>query len=191
MKKLNLIGQRYGRLVVKDLVGRTNWGIAQWRCICDCGIETVVLHNHLRDETTRSCGCLKLENNSGFRHGGYHTPEYTSFHAAKKRCTNTNAKQYADYGGRGIEFCFKSFEEFYAEVGPRPEPKFDYSLERIDNNGHYEKGNVRWATKIQQARNRRCDKCEILLARIAELESKILELSRHAVEPVNTLHLKY
>jgi hypothetical protein len=101
------------------------------------------------------------------------TPEWTSFHAAKKRCTNPKFKQFADYGGRGIEFRFKSFEEFFAEVGPRPEPKFKYSLERIDNNSHYEVGNVRWATKKQQARNRRCDKCELLLARIKELEARL------------------
>jgi hypothetical protein len=100
-----------------------------------------------------------------------YTPEWTSFHAAKKRCKPEFKAKYPDYGGRGIEFRFKSFEEFFAEVGPRPEPKFKYSLERIDNDGHYESGNVRWATKKQQARNRRCDKCQILLARIKELEA--------------------
>jgi len=103
------------------------------------------------------------------------TPEWNSFHAAKKRCTSSTSKSFADYGGRGIEFRFKSFEEFFAEVGPRPEPKFLYSLERIDNDGHYECGNVRWATKKQQARNRRCDKCQIFLARIKELEKRLAE----------------
>ena len=177
MRKLDLVGQTYGRLTVKALFGRDPRGIAKWLCICDCGIETIVMHNHLRKGETRSCGCLALElaKERNTTHGMSKTPEWTSYHGAKKRCNPKFIDKYPDYGGRGIEFRFKSFDEFFAEVGPRPEPKFDYSLERIDNNGHYEKGNIRWATKIQQARNRRCDKCEIFLARIAELERRLAE----------------
>ena len=177
MRFVDLSGLRVGRLLVKEMVGRGKAGQSIWKCLCDCGETAEVYYSHLRGKRpTQSCGCLlqsRWRSQAAIKHGGYRTPEYTSFHAAKKRCLNSNAKQYADYGGRGIEFRFKSFEEFYAEVGPRPEPKFEYSLERIDNNGHYEKGNVKWATKVQQARNRRCDKCEILLARIAELERRL------------------
>jgi hypothetical protein len=177
MNFIDLSGQRFGRLIVVDMVGRIKDGQSLWKCICDCGKEHLVVYCHLKSGDTRSCGCLasELAKERSTTHGMSYTPEWTSFHAAKKRCTNMNAKQYADYGGRGIEFRFNSFEEFFAEVGPRPEPKFKYSLERMDNNGHYEKGNIRWATKVQQARNRRCDKCEILLARIAELERRLAE----------------
>lgn len=178
MKFVDLSGQKFGRLAVISMKGRDEKsGQSIWNCVCDCGKEHSVVYCHLKSGDTQSCGCLAVElaKERSKIHGAYNTPEYTSFHSAKKRCNNSNASQFVDYGGRGIEFRFISFDEFFAEVGPRPEPKFDYSLERIDNNGHYEKGNVRWATKIQQARNRRCDKCEILLARIKELEKQLAE----------------
>jgi hypothetical protein len=76
---------------------------------------------------------------------------YSSFIQARNRCRNPKSKVYKYYGGRGIEFRFDSFEDFYAHIGPRPSRK--HSLERIDNEGHYEKGNVRWATATEQAQN--------------------------------------
>jgi hypothetical protein len=72
--------------------------------------------------------------------------------AAKGRCRNPNNDRYEDYGGRGIKFLFHSFQEFLVHIGPRPA---DRSLDRINNDGHYEMGNVRWATRSQQARNAR------------------------------------
>lgn len=80
------------------------------------------------------------------------TPEYNAYIAAKQRCTNPNTKHYADYGGRGIEFRFSSFEEFFKCLGARPD---NHTLDRKDNDGHYEKGNVRWLLNKGQQRNRR------------------------------------
>jgi hypothetical protein len=178
MKFVDLVGYRCGKLTVKEMVGRdAKSGQSIWKCLCDCGKETTVIYGHLKGERpTKSCGCLlatSLRSERATRHGMAFTVEWNSYYGAKKRCNPKFIKDWPDYGGRGIEFRFKSFEEFFAEVGPRPEPKFLYSLERIENDGHYEKGNVRWATKKQQARNRRCDKCGILLARIRELERRL------------------
>lgn len=85
-------------------------------------------------------------------------PEYKSWSHMKYRCLNKGSRSYADYGGRGItvyEPWIKSFKAFLDYIGPRPEPKHDYSLDRIDTYGNYEPGNVRWATKQQQRDNSR------------------------------------
>jgi hypothetical protein len=78
-------------------------------------------------------------------------PEYRAYIDAKSRCNNPNSGRYYTHGGRGIKFLFSSFDEFFAEIGKRPE---GMTLDRIDNNGNYEKGNVRWATPSQQMSNR-------------------------------------
>ena len=81
--------------------------------------------------------------------------EHNSWKTMIQRCTNPKAKRYPIYGGRGIKICesWRKFKSFLADVGPRPEPKKEYSLDRIDSNGNYEPGNVRWATKKQQNNN--------------------------------------
>lgn len=81
--------------------------------------------------------------------GGKCTPEYQAYLHAKRLCENPHDRKFKYYGGRGIQFFFKSFEEFFAALGPRPSPK--HSLDRFPNgNGHYERGNVRWATAKEQ-----------------------------------------
>lgn len=79
-------------------------------------------------------------------------PEHNAFYNARRRCTEVTNREYARYGGRGIKFLFKSFPEFLAHIGRRPD---GYTLDRINNDGHYEPGNVRWATPSEQAYNRR------------------------------------
>ncbi len=81
------------------------------------------------------------------------SPEYRCFSNAKDRCTNPNNNRFQHYGGRGIKFLFSSFEEFYNSVGKRPSAGF--SLDRIDNEGDYEFGNVRWSTSSEQHKNQR------------------------------------
>lgn len=80
------------------------------------------------------------------------SPEYRAYIDAKSRCTNDKHRLWSYYGGRGIKFCFASFDEFISCIGQRPE---GLTLDRIDNNGNYEAGNVRWATKSEQQHNRR------------------------------------
>lgn len=84
------------------------------------------------------------------------SPEYTAWNFMIGRCYRPRNHRYAWYGGRGIRVCDRwrtSFEAFLADVGPRPTPR--HSLDRIDNDGDYEPGNVRWATSFEQSRNRR------------------------------------
>src|SRR5688572_5961440 len=89
------------------------------------------------------------------RHGVPRTPEYHSWVSMKTRCYNPNCNRYERYGGRGIVVCERwrtSFVNFLADLGLRPSPK--HSLDRIDSNGNYEPGNVRWATDAEQQNNR-------------------------------------
>jgi len=92
-------------------------------------------------------------------HGMYGTPEQTAYRDAKLRCTLITHPKWPRYGGRGIKFLLEPFEIFFMELGPRPEGKDKrgkalYSLDRINNDGNYEPGNVQWATKQQQAENK-------------------------------------
>jgi hypothetical protein len=87
------------------------------------------------------------------KHGMRYTPEYFAYRNAKHRCNAVNGKDYASYGGRGIKFLFSNFKDFFKELGPKPHP--DYELDRRDNNGNYEPGNVRWVTKSIQSKNKR------------------------------------
>jgi hypothetical protein len=159
---VNLIGQRYGRLsVIERAPMKGACKSPRWLCECDCGQSREVIQEHLRAGRTRSCGCLTREprTNVPTKHG--HTrnrhcsPEYCAWRGAKSRCENQNHDRYADYGGRGIRMCERwssSFEAFFADMGPRPSGR---SLERINNNGHYEPGNCKWATRAEQERNKR------------------------------------
>lgn len=162
-------GKVFGRLTVIEEAGRGKSGHVLLRCKCNCGNIVVVTSSALRcKHHTQSCGCLNTETRSRIgkanrRHGHTwnvngktgSTPEYAAYKAAKERCTNPKHKQWKDYGGRFIKFDFKSFEEFYAALGPKPEPKYLYSLNRKDNDGPYDASNAEWAIQKTQVRNRR------------------------------------
>jgi hypothetical protein len=86
------------------------------------------------------------------------TPEYTAWREMKRRCY-TPGRYFKDYGGRGIRVCpewVNDFQAFFEHVGRRPSP--EHSLDRKNNEGHYEPGNVRWATKAEQSHNTRRSK---------------------------------
>jgi hypothetical protein len=155
---VDLTGQRFGHLtVISQADGQRILGSLAWRCRCDCGTEKVLASNVLRTGHTQSCGCRMYERKHGqsSQQGG-RTPEYMAWSAMKQRCLNPRNKRFPDYGGRGITVYKEwadSFEAFFAYVGPRPSP--EYSLDREDNDGNYEPGNVRWTTWPVQARNQR------------------------------------
>ena len=151
MRALDLTNRKIGRLTFRWPVGRKDGRIV-WLASCECG--TLVLSTAHGARTTQSCGCLRNENalRHGHRKDRRQTQEYQAYHNALQRCTNPKAINYKDYGGRGIEFRFTSFEEFLAAAGPKPDRTL--TIDRIENNGHYERGNVRWATRTEQIHNR-------------------------------------
>lgn len=149
---INLLGQRFGFLIVTTYHPHYKTQHSIWECLCDCGQSRFIKGHDLRKGEAISCNkykCVLTQSPYPTRT----TPEYISFNGAKTRCHNPNNPKYHLYGGRGIEFRFNSFEEFFTEVGLKPTP--EHSIDRIDTNGHYEKGNVRWATRVEQSRNRR------------------------------------
>ena len=155
----DLTGSRFGRLeVLHRHSENTKLGFPIWVCLCSCGNKSLVQGNHLRSGATESCGCLHREISirANTSHGKTHFAEYRIWSGMKTRCCNENNPAYPYYGGRGITICDEwkeSFETFYRDMGPRPSPK--HSIDRKNNDLGYSKENCYWATKKEQANNRR------------------------------------
>lgn len=147
-------GARFGRLTVVSPAGKDAHGHFIYACRCDCGNAVSVAKRHLYTSNTASCGCLRQEEQvkRATLHGYCAFAEYENYRNAIKRCTMPTARSYPRYGGRGIEFRFRDFSHFYSVLGPRPTS--NHSIDRIDNDGHYEPGNVRWATRSEQEHNK-------------------------------------
>lgn len=143
---------KYGRLTLLEALKE-----GRWRMVCDCGNEHIALASNIKKGATKSCGCLQKETikSRAKTHGMSKSAEYMTWRRMWSRCTNPIVDRYPRYGGRGISVCdqWKSFEVFFKDIGVRPSPK--HSLGRIDNNGNYEPGNVRWEEPEQQNYNKK------------------------------------
>ena len=159
----DLEGSRFGKLFVIALDHRDRSGKAKWLCKCDCGGTTVVDGYKLTNGETKSCGCLVHEKawTYTFKHGGKKdgTHLYQTWKGIKARCLRPNCREYKWYGARGIsifpewEKNYPAFRDYILQnLGPRPP---ELSLDRINNDGNYEPGNLRWATRSEQIKNSR------------------------------------
>lgn len=150
----DLTGKIFDNLIVISYAGKEG-GKHYWNCRCSCGQERKILRSNLTRKTEyKHCGCLRAAKMSQrfSTHRQSKSVTYKSYTEAKARCQCETSHAYNQYGGAGIKFLFDSFEEFLDEIGERPDKS--YSLDRIDNNGNYEIGNIRWATQTEQCNNK-------------------------------------
>lgn len=152
------VGKRYGRLLILEL-GERQGTVYLDRVMCECGTVKTVRRADLQSFKVASCGCVRREmaTRTGAatrKHGHSKDPLYHLWNTMIARCHNPHHHAYRYYGARGVQVCDRwrtSFEAFAADMGARPA---GLELDRIDPNGHYEPGNVRWMNRRMQKRNR-------------------------------------
>lgn len=174
-KFIDLTGQKFNKLLVIKIEKYIPLGKSTWLCLCDCNNKTIVVGSDLKNEHTKSCGCLKKKNKGApLKHGhtryGKQSKVYQRWISMNQRCNDPKDKSYKYYGGRDkspIKVCYrwsnknpKGFQNFYDDVGDAPEGK---SLDRTNNNKGYNPNNWRWATPKEQANNVRSNLSEKLL----------------------------
>lgn len=170
--RLDLIGQRFGKLVVIEYAGTKTYAngnkFSLWLCKCDCGGTKIAIGVNLKRGTVTSCGCAVKEaaqnrNSRGNVKHGYHDERlYNVWKGMKSRCNNINNSVYHNYGGRGIRVCeewdsdYCSFREWALNTGyDENAPRGECTLDRIDVNGNYCPENCRWVDQATQACNTR------------------------------------
>lgn len=196
-KRNNLVGKQFGKLVVEKYMGSDKHRQAKWLCRCSCGGSTVTSTSHLNSGHTQSCGCYKVEIMTELLtiHGMDGSRFHTIWKNMKQRCSNKNASDFEQYGGRGITYCdmwkeFLNFKEDMYESYLKHVEKYgekDTTIDRINYNDNYYKENCRWATIVEQANNKRS-------TIYAEYNGKLLtlsEISRISGIKYTTLYARY
>lgn len=161
--RIDITGQKFGMLTaIEPIYGE----VTKWRCLCDCGNETVVRLANLRSGHVISCGCASSRlyagsDNPSYKHGHAHCRLYGVWASMIQRCENKNNKAFKNYGGRGITVCdawrdYESFEKWALANGyDKTAKRGECTIDRIDNNGNYEPSNCRWVDMHTQALNKK------------------------------------
>lgn len=175
-KEQNLIGKRFGKLLVLEKAYSKN-GV-YWVCQCDCGQTKVTKTSRLNSGKAVSCGCLLRESRERFRkerfiHGKSKHELFTVWVDMRRRCRDIKNKSYKDYGARGIKVCARwenSFSAFLEDMGERPCGKL--TIERKDNNLGYNPLNCVWASRMEQNRNSKFSKIWTINGRVYSSSSE-------------------
>lgn len=176
MKPLDLVGKRFGSLLVIERRGSDEKGQSLWLCRCDCGTEKIVRGHDLKGGT-KSCGCSRRYNTGLYQHGLSHTRIHSIWRSIKDRCYNPKNRHYKHYGGRGISVCDEWKDNFIPFYNWSLENGYEENLtiDRIDVNAGYYPGNCRWVSVETQANNKRNNK-------VFTLNGKTLTISQWSKE---------
>lgn len=159
---INLIGKRFGLLVVIKRVDNDKYNKIRYLCKCDCGKEKIILRNSLTSKRTVSCGCVQKKRakfaNTTHKYTG--NPIYSVWQNMIQRCNNYKNRQYKDYGKRKIKVCYRwssknknGFINFLEDMGLPPTNK--HQIDRINNDKGYFKENCHWVLPKINSRNKR------------------------------------
>lgn len=154
----NLVGQRFGRLVVSEEAPKQGQA-RRWSCLCDCGASKTVQHGHLKGGKVASCGCLRAETARArllvHGHAGRsdRSRTYGIWSGMLARCQNPSSTPFERYGAKGIDVCdrWQTFANFLVDMGECPD---GHEIDRIRNEVGYQPGNCRWVTRPVQMQNR-------------------------------------